>query len=97
MSRKTFTFFGGIVGLIVFLIVGLLPSIVYGGCAGISLSSAILGEQLDGQILSKVLIALGVIMGSFATASVFIIVGSIFGTGIHYLATMSPIKLDRKK
>lgn len=97
MSRKTFAFAGGSIGLCIFLVAALLPSIVYGGFAGVTVSSILLGEPLDGQLLSKVLIGIGSIAGILCTAGLFVIGGAALGSGIYRLARMSPIKVTKKK
>jgi hypothetical protein len=96
MNSKTFAFVGGLVGLGVFLVVGLLPSIVYGGFAGTVLASSILGEPLSGQIISRLLIAFGMLVGLLATGGVFVVIGSALGAGVHALAH-SPKALLKKK
>ena len=96
MSIKTFAFAGGGFGLLAFLTVALLPSIVYGGFAGAALAATILGEPIHGQLISKGLIVFGMMMGLLSTAGIFVVFGSAIGAGIHYLAKLSPVKLIRK-
>jgi len=91
MNRKTFAFVGGIVGIALFLAVGLLPSLVYGGYAGVVLSHAILGVRLDGQLFSKAVIVFGMLVGLLATSGVFTILGASMGAGLHFLVP-APLK-----
>jgi hypothetical protein len=79
---KTYTFFGGVLGLIIFLTVGLLPAIVYGGFAGVTLAGAILGTPIGTSILAKALVVFGMVTGLLGTASIFVVLGAIFGTGV---------------
>ena len=88
MNRKTFSFVGGIFGLVLFLFIGLLPSIVYGGFAGVTLGTAILGAPLNGELLSRALIVFGMAVGLLGTSGVFIVFGSIAGTAMHAVMSM---------
>ncbi len=83
---KTFAFGGGIVGLVAFLIVGLLPSLVYGGFAGASLAAGLMGHPIDTSLMAKGIVLFGMIAGLLSTAGVFVVVGSILGSAVHKLA-----------
>jgi hypothetical protein len=83
---KTFAFGGGIVGLVTFLAVGLLPSIVYGGFAGVSLASAILGGPVDANLLGRGLVVFAMVVGLLGTAAIFIVIGAAAGSGVYSLA-----------
>lgn len=83
---RTFAFGGGIVGLVTFLAVGLLPSIVYGGFAGVSLASAILGGPVDASLFARGLVVFGMVVGLIGTASIFIVIGAALGSGVYSLA-----------
>jgi hypothetical protein len=87
MNRKTFAFVGGIVGLVTFLCVALLPSIVYGGFAGVALSSTIIGEPISGQLLSKVLIVAGMLIGVLSVGGLFTVVGAALSSTIYHLTS----------
>lgn len=97
MDKRTFAFVGGLVGLVTFLTVALLPSIVYGGYAGVILSSAILGVQLTGQLLSKAIIVFGMVAGLLSTAGIFVVLGAALGAGAHSVVESLPVTLARKK
>lgn len=82
-SSRTFAFGGGILGLATFLFLGLLPSIVYGGFAGMTLATAIRGGPAEGSLLAQVLVIFGMVVGLLGTAAMFTVVGAALGAGAH--------------
>jgi hypothetical protein len=89
VERRTranpFTFIGGIIGLVAFLVVGLLPSLLYGGYAGVILGSAIFGTPIHENIFAQATVVLGVISGVLAIGGVFVLGGAILATGAYGL------------
>ena len=82
---------GAAIGIALFLAVGLLPSVLYGGYAGLLLASGIFGTPLPEHIFARGLVAFGSLLGVFATAAVFAVVGAAAATGIGQLvAALSP-------
>jgi hypothetical protein len=77
------TFFGGVVGLMVFLVVGLLPSLLYGGYAGVMLGSALFGTPIHEHVLAQATVVLGVLFGLLATGAVFVLGGAIMASGLY--------------
>lgn len=76
------TFIGGIIGLVTYLVVGLLPSLLYGGYAGVILGSAIFGSPIHENVFAQATVALGVLSGVLAIGGVFVLGGAILATGI---------------
>lgn len=82
---------GAAVGFALFLAVGLLPAVLYGGYAGLLLASGIFGAPLPGHIFARGLVAFGSLLGVLATAAVFAVAGAAAASGIgHIVATASP-------
>jgi len=77
------TFIGGIFGLIAFLAVGLLPSLVYGGYAGVILGSAIFGSPIHEHVLAQATVVIGVLSGVLSIAAIFVVSGAIIASGIR--------------
>jgi hypothetical protein len=77
---KTTTFIGGIVGLVTFLCVGLLPSLVYGGFAGAILSSSLYGPLLQPNLLQRGMVVGGMLIGLLSTAGLFTVLGAAIST-----------------
>ena len=83
---RSFAFGGGLVGLVLFLAVGLLPSLVYGGYAGVVLAAAIVGHPIEAGLFERGMVVTGMVFGLFATGAVFVVVSSAVGAGLYALA-----------
>lgn len=84
-SYRIAAFAGGVVGLLAFLAVGLVPSLVYGGYAGVSLGVVLLGHPLGASLLARAVVAFGMLTGALATASLFIVWGATSGTLAYWV------------
>jgi hypothetical protein len=76
---------GGLVGLVTFLVVGLLPSLLYGGYAGVIVGGAIFGTPVHESVFAQATVFLGAIAGVFSIGGVFVLGGAILTTGAHGL------------
>ncbi len=65
------------VGLILFVLVGLLSGSLVGGIIGLKLAGFIFGAPLQGALLARVIVAISMMAGVFISALVFI-----GGTGV---------------
>jgi len=93
MGKKTKTFkpqgstlIGGGIGLVIFLAIGLLPSLVYGGYAGAMLVGAIFGAPIHTSILAQGVVVFGMLIGLLANAAVFVLAGAAVGAGLGSMA-----------
>ena len=84
---RTATFVGGIAGLVGYLALGRLPSIVYGGYAGVTLAAALFGTPIDASWMARGVVVFGMVIGLLATASLFVVIGAALGAGAHSLFT----------
>lgn len=92
----SFAFAGGIVGLVTYLVVALLPSIVYGGFVGVTLASGIFGTPVDANILARVVVLFGMVVGLLATAGLFVVVGAALGAAVYAIVrAMVPAGADK--
>ena len=71
-TSKKGLYIGTGIGLILFVLVGLLSGSLVGGLIGLKLAGFIFGAPLEGALLSRVLVALSMIGGVFASAVIFI-------------------------
>ena len=85
MTRKTPTLIGAGVGLAVFLAVALLPSLLYGGYAGVLLAGGIFGTPVKATLLVRALIVFGMVLGVTSVASLFAVAGAAAGAAISVL------------
>ena len=77
---------GAAIGIALFLSVGLLPAILYGGYAGLMLATGIFGSPLPEHLFARGLVAFGSVLGVFSTAALFAVGGAAAATGIARIA-----------
>lgn len=82
MNHKMSGLIGAGIGLAVFLAIGLLPAVLYGGYAGVLLAGGILGTPLHATWLVRGFVVLGMVLGTASVASLFTVLGATIGTGI---------------
>jgi hypothetical protein len=87
MTRKTSTLIGAAVGLALFLALGLLPSLVYGGYAGVLLAGGIFGTPVQATFLVRALVVFGMVLGAVGVGSLFTVSGAAFGAAAGALAS----------
>lgn len=90
MTRKTTTLVGAGIGLALFLALGLLPSLVYGGYAGVLLAGGIFGTPLKAAIGARILIVLGMALSAIGVGSLFSVAGAALGAAVGALVGAAP-------
>ncbi len=86
MTRKNYTLVGAAAGLAVFLALAMLPSIVYGGYAGVLLAGGIFGTPVASTIFVRALIVFGMVLGVVGVGSLFAIGGAVLGAAVSILS-----------
>jgi uncharacterized membrane protein len=86
-QSRTFALVGAGIGLAAFLAVALLPSILYGGYAGVLLAGGIVGTPVQPTFLVRALIVFGMVLGVTGVASLFAVLGAVAGTAVGALTT----------
>jgi hypothetical protein len=77
---RAFAWTGVALGLIVFVFFGLVPSLTWGGFAGITLARALIGHPIGGELVARVVVLSGMIAsGAFG---VVLFLGSGLGLGV---------------
>ncbi len=76
---------GAGIGLALFLALALLPSILYGGYAGLLLAGGIVGTPVQPTLLVKALILFGMALGVTGIASLFAVLGAVAGAAVGAL------------
>lgn len=71
-SSKKGLYIGTGIGLILFVLVGVLSGSLVGGLIGLKLAGLIFGVPLEGALLSRVFVAISMLGGVFASAVIFI-------------------------
>ena len=88
-SKKVSTLIGAGIGLALFLAVGLLPSLLYGGYAGLLLAGGIFGTPVEPTFLPRALIVFGMAMGVVAVGSLFAVLGAVAGAAVSALTAIT--------
>lgn len=96
MSRKTPTLIGAGIGLAAFLAIALLPSLLYGGYAGVLLAGGIVGTPVQPTFLVRGLIIFGMVMGVTAVGSLFAVGGAAIGAAVAALAAPASKPVEHK-
>ena len=86
--NKNVALAGAAVGFALFLGVGLLPALMYGGYAGLLMATGIFGAPLQQGVLPGGLIVFGMVLGVFGTAAFFTIAGAAAGSLVAHLASL---------
>jgi hypothetical protein len=95
MTRKTPSLIGAAAGLALFLPIALLPSVLYGGYAGVLLAGAF-GTPVSAGLGARVLIVCGMVVGVTLVAAVFAAAGAAAGAAIAALVRASTPELPAK-
>lgn len=76
---------GAGIGMLMFLIFGIVPSFYFGSYGTLVLVSHLVGGPVEAGIIVRMLVAMGVILGLVCSAFVSIVVGSVLGTALAYI------------
>jgi hypothetical protein len=85
MNRKVPSLVGAAVGLALFLAIGLLPSLLYGGYAGVLLAGGIFGTPVQATLAVRSLVVFGMVMGVVGIGSLFAVGGAAAGAAMGVL------------
>ncbi len=86
MTRKNATLIGTAVGLTLFLALALLPSLLYGGYAGVLLAGGIFGTPIHATIAVRALIVFGMALGVSGVGALFAVGGAVAGAAVAVLS-----------
>ncbi len=72
LSKKGL-YVGAIIGIILFAVIGLLPSSFIGGVLGLKIASHIFGIPLGVAIMPRVIVGITMVLGVLVTGAIFVI------------------------
>jgi uncharacterized membrane protein len=90
---KIFTLVGAGLGLALFLAIGLLPSILYGGYAGVVLAGGLFGTPVASTLLTRALIVIIMVLAVVLSLGLFSAAGAVAGSVVAAL-TRSARKVE---
>jgi len=73
------TYVGGGIGLGLFAVFGILNASFVGGIVGINIAGAIMGLPLESNIISRIIVAIGMLSGVMVAGLIFISAGAVLG------------------
>lgn len=76
------TYTGALIGFLVFLAIGAIPGLLYGGYMGLTMLAALTSSPIEPTIIAKVMTGGGMLIGLLASVSFFVVIGSLIGTVI---------------
>ncbi len=85
MTRKTYTLIGAGIALAVFLAIALLPTLVYGGYAGVMLAAAAGGAPVHATAEARFVIAAGMVVAVLGVGGLFTVAGAAVGATVGAL------------
>lgn len=89
---------GAAIGVIGFLIFGIMPGFFFGSYGSLLVMSHLMGgAPVEPTMLARVVVAVGVLMGEVCMASVSIVTGALFGTLIGLLIESVSAPVEVKK
>ena len=96
MNRKTPSIVGAAVGLALFLALGLLPALLYGGYAGVLLAGGIAGTPVGAGFFVRALIVFGMVLGVTGLGALFTVGGAVVGAALAALTGVPAAKEEAK-
>ncbi len=85
LRYKTHSIVGASLGLTAFFTLALLPSVVYGGVAGVRVASGLFGEAGASGLGANAFIVLGILSAVCAIAALFAVIGAVAGASVGAL------------
>ena len=79
---------GAAIGAIVFLAFGILPGFYFGSYGTLVVLTHLFGGPVDANIIVRMMLVVGTVLGLFCTAAVSIVLGSVFGTAVGYVTEL---------
>jgi hypothetical protein len=81
-TAKKGLYIGATAGLILFILIGLLPSSFVGGVLGLKIASYVLGTAVETALLSRAVVGVSMVTGVLVTGLVFVVGTSLIGWSI---------------
>ncbi|MCX7914181.1 MAG: hypothetical protein N2511_06310 [Thermodesulfovibrionales bacterium] len=78
LSKKGL-YVGAIIGIILFVLIGLLPSSFIGGVLGLKIASHIFGVPLGMAIMPRIIVGITMVLGVLITGTIFVMGLSFIG------------------
>jgi hypothetical protein len=80
-TRDLSTYAGAAIAFVLFLVVGALPGLLYGGYLGLFMANALFGAG-ELTTVSRLMAGGGMLLGFSAALALFLVVGSVLGAAV---------------
>ena len=84
-TMKVGTKIGAGIGVLVFLVFGIVPGFYFGSYGTLILLSHLAGGSVEPTTIVRMLTVVGIMLGIFCVGAVSIVLGSVFGTAMGYV------------
>ena len=74
------TTIGAAISFLVFLVVGAVPGLLYGGYLGLMMGNALFGAVGELSLITRMMAGGGMLLGFFAVMGLFLVAGGVLGT-----------------
>jgi hypothetical protein len=85
-------YIGATAGLILFMLIGLLPSSFVGGVLGLKIASYIAGQSIETALISRAVVGISMVTGVLVTGFVFVSVASLIGWAVANISLSARLK-----
>ena len=83
---KNLTYAGAGAGFLAYLVLGLIPGLLYGGYAGLFLAGAMFGTPVEPTLVVKAITFGGILFGALAALFIFLVAGAFLGSVVSLLS-----------
>jgi len=80
---------GAALGILVFLVFGLVPGFYFGSYGTLALLSNLSGGPVEPTTMVRMITVVGIVIGIFCIGATCIVLGSVFGTALGYAVDMA--------
>ena len=87
-TMKVGTKIGAAIGVVAFLVFGIVPGFYFGSYGTLILLSHLAGGSVEPTTLVRMLTVVGIMLGIFCSGAVSIVLGSVFGTVMGYVVDL---------
>ena len=84
-TMKVGTKIGAAIGVVAFLVFGIIPGVYFGSYGTLMLLSHLAGGPVEASTVVRMITVVGTLVGVFCTGTVSIVLGSVFGTSLGYI------------
>ncbi len=84
-TMKVGTKIGAGIGVLAFLVFGIVPGFYFGSYGTLVLLSHLAGGPVEPTTIVRMLTVIGIMLGIFCVGAVSIVLGSVFGTAMGYV------------